>query len=270
MEEREDNPDRNPIGKCAEGREIKPSNENSDAPGFPPWSMKIIALGIVGYLVLNVFSAALVGACTALGDMWFGWGMDLRQQVYVAVVFAEPVYAAQGVAVILLLSRLSPSFLRNAWVSYTFEAKPLACGALLGLMFGGFSAITYEAPAVDAITWSPALVGMSTAQLVAWHLVFGAVMTGIIEEVLFRGVVYQAFRKRFTVGGAVALSALVFTVLHVDQLGNSIQMASSLAAGVTAALLLERTRSLNPSVCFHAMANASGLLAYRFVIDTVA
>ena len=263
MEHNKDELDSGPAEAIPAGREAEQHDSVADAEDFPPWSMKIIVLGIVGYLVLNVLSGLAVGACVALGTMWFGWDMNLHEQIYVGVVLAEPVYVAQGIAVILLLCTLSPSFLRNAWISYALEAKWIGLGILLGLLFGVGSAIAYMAPDTEAISWSPPLVGMSGTQLLAWHLVFRA-FAGPIEEVLFRGVVHQAFRKRLATSRAVLTSAAVFSVLHVDHLGSSLQTVLNLVFGILAALLFERTRSLNSPACFHATVNAATLLMHRY------
>jgi hypothetical protein len=80
------------------------------------------------------------------------------------------------------------------------------------------------------------------------------VLAPIVEELLFRGLLYRYLRGRTGIVLAVALSALVFAVLHVV-------IPPLLVMGIVLAILTERTGSLLPGIVLHATNNAMVVLA---------
>ncbi len=92
-----------------------------------------------------------------------------------------------------------------------------------------------------------------------------ALMVGVAEEVLFRGLVYGALR-RLGIGRAVVGSAVAFGVLHLLNLARgaspvltALQVVYAFALGCAYAAALERGGRLVPLVAAHA---ATDLLAY--------
>ena len=84
-----------------------------------------------------------------------------------------------------------------------------------------------------------------------------AFMPAIAEELLFRGLLYRAFRLRFPTIDATLLSSLIFTLAHPYYFRFPFQLVVVFLMGSICALLMERTRSLTPSVAFHFAANAT-------------
>lgn len=88
-----------------------------------------------------------------------------------------------------------------------------------------------------------------------------AILTSLLlapfaEELFFRGVLYQALRQRMGVVLATAGSALLFTLAHA----RSTTAPEALLLGVVLAMMFERTDSLYPSMCVHALYNGAILL----------
>lgn len=79
-----------------------------------------------------------------------------------------------------------------------------------------------------------------------------AVMPAVIEELIFRGIVYSGYRKVGTKFMSVMLSAFLFGVMH----GNLNQALYAFVLGVFLALLVEATGSLFSSMLFHFIYNA--------------
>lgn len=90
----------------------------------------------------------------------------------------------------------------------------------------------------------------------ALTLLFGAVLTPIGEEALFRGVLTNAL-GRFGPWVAVLVSAAIFAVSH----GISIILPVAFVMGVITALLFRRTGSIWPGVIVHGTYNAYTVLA---------
>lgn len=101
----------------------------------------------------------------------------------------------------------------------------------------------------------------ATQQPLLEALIFisGVVLAPIVEEVLFRGVLYQALRRTMSVSGAALLSSIVFALMHVLW-GNAILFVPLVVMGLLLSLLFERCGSLVPGILVHACNNGIILL----------
>ena len=72
------------------------------------------------------------------------------------------------------------------------------------------------------------------------------------EELVFRGIVYQGYRKNGTVFASMLLSALLFALMHM----NFNQAFYAMAVGILVVLLVEATGSLWSSILFHVFFNS--------------
>lgn len=80
----------------------------------------------------------------------------------------------------------------------------------------------------------------------------------IIEEVVYRGLVYRAFRDRAGVPLAVLASGFVFAVAHLEV----DHILPLWWIGMVLALVVERTGSIIPAIALHAFYNSLSLGAY--------
>ncbi len=80
----------------------------------------------------------------------------------------------------------------------------------------------------------------------------------VIEEVVYRGVIYRAFRDRAGVPLAVFASGFIFAVAHLDM----DHVLPLWWIGMTLALVVERTGSIIPAIALHALYNALSLILY--------
>ena len=77
------------------------------------------------------------------------------------------------------------------------------------------------------------------------------VLAPILEEIIFRGFVFPGLRRRMNMSGAVAMSAVLFALMH----NNPAAMIPITLIGVVLAVLYERNLSLVPSIICHALNN---------------
>lgn len=88
---------------------------------------------------------------------------------------------------------------------------------------------------------------------------FMAVVTApLVEEVVYRGVMYSAFQRTIGMAAAVVLVSLLFTSVHIPQYFENpakILVIFTLSIGLT--LLRGLTGSLLPSVIFHTLINGT-------------
>ncbi len=100
---------------------------------------------------------------------------------------------------------------------------------------------------IEPLLWGgPVDAALISLEVIAW--------APILEEVIFRGVVYSTLRRYMPPAWAVPLSAVLFAAPHMYSLGGTLEVAFS---GLIFALAYERTRSLAPAIAAHAVANAS-------------
>lgn len=88
-------------------------------------------------------------------------------------------------------------------------------------------------------------------------LLVAVAIAPLVEELLFRGFVYQAFRQRVGVGWAIFINAVLFGLVHFD-----VYLFVPLTLiGAALAWLFEREDSLGPPVMLHALNNLISVLA---------
>ncbi len=80
-----------------------------------------------------------------------------------------------------------------------------------------------------------------------------AVLTPIVEELLFRGVLLRALMRRTTAAWSVVLSALTFALVHfLGDAGTGYYVPAFLALGLVSGWAAVVTRRLGPSIALHA------------------
>jgi uncharacterized protein len=82
-------------------------------------------------------------------------------------------------------------------------------------------------------------------------------LTPFIEEVIFRGIIYGGFKKRFGVIASIVMSAFIFAVLH----GSLQLMPYFMTAGIAFALVYEYYKTLWASIFVHIVINSMSSLA---------
>jgi membrane protease YdiL (CAAX protease family) len=91
-----------------------------------------------------------------------------------------------------------------------------------------------------------------------WMVLLAVVFAPVVEEVLFRGVLFQVLWQRT---GRVWLSALVsgflFGIIHPQFLGGILSVT---LLGITLSMVYAHTRSLLPCIVIHALNNAMATL----------
>jgi membrane protease YdiL (CAAX protease family) len=90
------------------------------------------------------------------------------------------------------------------------------------------------------------------------------VLAPLAEETFFRGFLYKALRRRYSVWPAALLSSLFFGLVHFAGLKFLLIIPALIVVGLILALVYERRRSLLASVAAHATFNLIGFLVIAF------
>lgn len=89
-------------------------------------------------------------------------------------------------------------------------------------------------------------------ELVAWTVVLACLVGPVAEELLFRGVLYPAVRRRLSRVAAMLISAALFSLIHTNVIG----FLPILLLGCLLAYLYERTGSLISPLAIHVVHNS--------------
>lgn len=90
-----------------------------------------------------------------------------------------------------------------------------------------------------------------------WFFIVGALLAPLIEEIFFRGFLFQGFRARYGWVSGMLLSSGIFAVAHLDP----VSLIPTFILGCVLAYLYHRSNSVWPGVILHVMVNSFGLLA---------
>lgn len=82
------------------------------------------------------------------------------------------------------------------------------------------------------------------------------ILTPMVEELIFRGLIYRRIRWHLNAVPAMVFSALLFAVFH----GNLLQGIYAFALGLLLAFVYERTHSVLAPICIHVGANLISVL----------
>ena len=85
-----------------------------------------------------------------------------------------------------------------------------------------------------------------------WSVLMLAVLAPVMEEVLFRGILLESVREKYSSGRAIVLSALMFGVIHIIPQ----QVVNAFVIGLILGYIYVRTDSLWPVIIIHALNNA--------------
>jgi membrane protease YdiL (CAAX protease family) len=129
----------------------------------------------------------------------------------------------------------------------------LICGSAIAYFIGGAET------SVDQIIKSSLKTRFATA--------FLAAVTGpLIEEIVYRGILYSAFERALGVGAAVAIVSALFAGVHVAQYYNNIGVILVITLlSVSLTLVRARSGSLLPSYVIHLVFN--GIQAVVLVVQ---
>ncbi|AET66822.1 putative metal-dependent membrane protease [Desulfosporosinus orientis DSM 765] len=108
------------------------------------------------------------------------------------------------------------------------------------------------------------LLGQVTWYSLILNLLLAGVLAPIVEETLFRGVIFGSLQAYFGKWTAAALSAGIFSALHFQAYG----FFPRFVLGIVLVYLYDKYKSLYPSVALHAVNNIlATLIAARLMIE---
>ncbi len=235
-------------------------------PDNPPWN-GWVAFGVWVASVLFVAVVPMIFLAPYLVTK----GIDLSSQERISAFIREdPTAVILQLAPIILAHALT---LLVAWFVVT-RANTFSFRQTLGWNMNGFKA--WHAILITVgfyvVAWTLMSVfgdvenefeALLKSSRYAVYLVafFATVTAPLVEEVVYRGLLYSAFQRRFGVAFAVILVTLLFTLVHVPQYSfgavpDFATIITLLLLSLTLTMVRARTGNLLPCIVLHTVFNA--------------
>jgi uncharacterized protein len=90
-----------------------------------------------------------------------------------------------------------------------------------------------------------------------WFIVVGVIVAPVVEELFFRGFLFQGFRQKYGWVNGALLSSAVFAVAHLDP----VALIPTFILGILLAYMYHRTDSVWIPILLHVLVNGMGLCA---------
>lgn len=206
-------------------------------------------------------------------DNWIGVALlaVINVVIFIIMLQGRRTDIAQSAGVILLeLAYLLPVIFIFAWRGIhwkslgfgSFDWNTLGIGC--GLLIASYAIIILHNLLLVSLgvdTQAEAIIRLF-AELDApvWFIIVGAIFAPLVEEIFFRGFLFQGFRHRYGWVTAMLLSAGIFAVAHLD----AVVLIPTFILGCLLAYLYHRSNSVWPGVILHFLVNAFGLCGAYF------
>lgn len=211
-----------------------------------------VALAVPGVFVLVFFIVS--GIATIREVQTLSWQTLLAQLVGYAAVLA-------------LMIPLLPMIARRSWRALGLRAPRLGdlgwavAGTVVMVLATAATGAAQDAafhlkPDEVQVHWLRGARG----PLIGEFVLFACVAGPFVEELTFRGFVFNALRRYMPVWVAVVLSSIVFGLAHA-QPGNAGALVPLMVGGAVLALVYARTGSLIASMLTHAAFNSVTVVA---------
>lgn len=272
--------------EIADGRALidtPPSTEvYVPTPNNPPWNW-LVALGVWAVSVLLIVLVPLVFVVPYAASRGV---MSTGGEALGAFLKSDPTAVILQLAPLILAHFLT---LVVAWFVVT-KGNTYDFRETLGWNMDGFR--VWHAVVLTALFYGVAIgftklfgqvendfdVIIKSSRAAVFIVAFFATFTApIVEEVIYRGIVFSAFRKRFGVAVAVIVATLLFTGVHVPQysFNNTPDYATVLTlllVSLSLTLLRASTNNLLPCIVLHTIFNGiqSALLIAEPYLRTIA
>ena len=208
----------------------------------------IIFSFVATILILAVFSIAQLG----FADLF---GVDITDPApdasfFTAALLVEALFS--GLVMLILVMLKMPS-LNN----------PFKKGFFKGLGLGWFFILTSIVSFILFFDFSKAGSIEQSKWLLLIPFFFLALLTGVFEELMCRGILYNVINNKYKLRAAVLLSAGVFGVVHFINLisqsfaETAVQVLFAFGAGVLFAAVYARCKTVWAGVLLHGLVNFS-------------
>lgn len=208
---------------------------------------------IVGALVDILFALILKSppAHAPLAAKQFYHAISILKSALVSLVLLRLFARRMGFDLGATLSLRSVSRSVYLWASLTVLALGVALSPVISLLLGLMPWLLPPGILSEALFELVQLSRLERAPGFLAFLLAVSVGPGISEELIFRGLVLCGFLSRFRPTAAIALTALLFGLIHIIPL----QVLTASITGLLLGYLVVRTGSIYPAIVAHIVTN---------------
>jgi membrane protease YdiL (CAAX protease family) len=212
-----------------------------------PWGAMESWIGVLLLILLNVAFLFMVKG---------GSSAQLAQSV--SIVFAELAYILP-VVLILVWKRASWKYL--GFGKFALSTLGIGCGMLVV----GYGIIIVHNFILTLLGIDPQGKEIfnifNSIKSPVWLFLAAVIVAPVVEEIFFRGFLFQGFRKRYGWLPALLLSSFIFAAAHLDLAS----LIPTFILGIILTYMYHRSNSLWPGIIFHFLINATSTLAVYFI-----
>jgi len=207
-------------------------------------------------------------------DNWIGVTLLVLIDLTILILTVRSSRAAlaqSALIVVLELAYLLPVILIFAWRRVNWKAigfgrfDPKVLGIGCGLLVGAYLIIILHNLLLFVLkvdTQGEEIVKVfNELNSPVWFFIVGAVFAPFVEEIFFRGFLFQGFRERYGWKVGMLLSSAIFGAAHLDLAA----LIPTFILGNVLAYLYHRSNSVWPGIFLHFLVNAFGLFGAYFV-----
>ncbi len=235
--------------------------QSAPSPDNPPWGI----LGAIGIWIASVFFIVVIPGIFLLPYL-FRQNLNFTDQTSVAE-FAK----TDPTAILLQVLSVLPAHLLTllaAWLVVT-QFRKYSFRQMLGWDAGALKWWNYLIILGAIIVIGVAVTNffpttdndlekmLRASPLVAYALAFLATFTApLVEELVYRGVIYSAFQRKFGVTVSVLVATALFALVHVPQYYPSYSTIFVICLlSLILTLIRAKTKNLMPCIIFHTIFN---------------
>ena len=200
----------------------------------------------VGLFLLTLIDVALLFASTL--------GLSTRLAQSAMLIFVQLVYLLPLV-IVFAYRRVNPKAL--GFGRFEWSTLGLGCGLLIVsyiIILGHNMLLTLLG--VDT-QGDQILQLFESLDSPIWFILVGVIFAPFVEELFFRGFLFQGFRQKYGWVGGAFLSSFIFGLAHLDL----VAFIPTSILGFLLAYMYHRSNSVWPGIILHVLVNALGLFA---------
>lgn len=211
-------------------------------------------------------------------DTWLGVGLlaliNAGLLIGVSMFQKEAEQLARGAGILLAeLVYLLPVFLIFVWKRIQFkhlgfgkfDSRTMGMGC--GLLIAAYGIVIVHNVVLIRLgvnTQAQAIMEMfNELESPAWLILVAVVIAPLVEEIFFRGFLFQGFRQRYGWVAALLLSSFIFAAAHLDP----VSFIPTFVLGTVMAYVYHRSNSIWPGIILHFLNNGFAMCALLTAIE---
>ena len=232
------------------GKRLTITTYTPGAVRWGPWDVCRVAILFLffGYMLL-IIEGLLVRTFPLINDNNFRMILNSSVLDILSVVFILYFTVGQYGEKLQSLGVSLKNFSRNVWYGVVGYI------AIVPVLVGLLVLITFISNLIQYVPEKQAVVELflkeKNAPFLIYTSLFAAIAGPIVEELFFRGFMYNAFKKRIGIFWAMMITAAFFALLHAHAVG----FFPIMVLGILLAYLYEKTGTLVSSITVHMIHN---------------